>query len=461
METTRLDFEALGAFVRERMAHYHVPGAAVGVLAGQATGRGQAVAAGFGVTNTEHPLAVDERTLFQVGSITKTVTGTALMRLATEGRLDLDVPLRRYLPGLRLADEAVAARVTARHLLTHTGGWVGDFFDDCGPGDDALERMLDKVARLPQLAPLGAVWSYNNAGFYLAGRLVEVLTGQTYERAARDLVLDPLGMEHSFFFAAEAISHRVAAGHEAIYEAAGGGALPAVARPWSLARTANPVGGLVSCAADMLRYARLHLGQRPDVLGPEALRAMQTPRVPAANGEHMGLAWFVREAGGVRLLRHNGGTRGQCATLLLAPAQRVALVVLTNSERGDELHQAVTRWVLERALGVVEAEPQAQPVPPEARAELEGRYKAAAADRVIYARDGQLWLRVEPKGGFPTADAPPGEAPPPVRVAWAGPDNLVMLDEPLKGVKAEVLRDKDGRIEWLRAGGRVHRRQAG
>jgi hypothetical protein len=132
--------------------------------------------------------------------------------------------------------------------------------------------------------------------------------------------------------------------------------------------------------------------------------------------------------------------------------------VLTNSERGDELHQAVTRWVLERTLGVVEAEPEPQPVPPAAQAEYEGRYSAAAADRVIYARDGELWLQIEPKGGFPTADSPPGERPPAVRLALAGHDWLVMRDEPLKGARAEILRDKDGRIEWLRAGGRVHRR---
>jgi hypothetical protein len=289
--------------------------------------------------------------------------------------------------------------------------------------------------------------------------VVEVLTGRTYEQAARELVLDPLGMGHSYFFAAEAISHRVAAGHEAIYGEADVRSVPAVARPWGLARTANPAGGLVSCAADMLRYARLHLGERPEVLGPAALAEMQAPRVPAANDEHLGLTWFVREVKGLRLIRHNGGTRGQCATLLLAPARGLALVVLTNSERGDELHQAVTRWVLERSLGIVEPEPAPQPVPPETMAEYEGRYKAAAADRVIYARDGALWLQVEPKGGFPTADSPPGERPPPVRVALAGRDRLVMLDEPLQGVKAEILRDKDGRIEWLRAGGRAHKRQ--
>jgi CubicO group peptidase (beta-lactamase class C family) len=80
------------------------------------------------------------------------------MRLVEAGSLDLDVPVRTYLPELRLADEDVAQRVTTRHLLTHTGGWEGDYFDDLGPGDDALARMVAAVAELPQVTPLSEIW---------------------------------------------------------------------------------------------------------------------------------------------------------------------------------------------------------------------------------------------------------------------------------------------------------------
>ena len=89
--------------------------------------------------------------------------------------------------------------MTARHLFTHTGGWLGDYFADTGPGDDALARAVERVANLPQETPLGEIYSYNNAGFYLAGRLVEVLSGMTYEMAVHKLVLGPLGMKTSFF----------------------------------------------------------------------------------------------------------------------------------------------------------------------------------------------------------------------------------------------------------------------
>ena len=158
---------------------------------------GEEHVAGFGVTSLENPLDVTPDTLFQIGSITKTFTATAVMRLVERGELDLDSPLRTYLPGLKLGDEDVAARVTMRHLLTHTGGWIGDYFDDFGSGDDALARMCESMATLPQLTPLGEVWSYNNAGFYLAGRVIEVIAGKPYEEAMQELVLEPLGLEQT------------------------------------------------------------------------------------------------------------------------------------------------------------------------------------------------------------------------------------------------------------------------
>src|SRR5262249_15197859 len=146
-------------------------------------------------TNVNHPATVAADTLFQIGSITKTMTATIVMRLVEMGKLDLGTPIRAYLPDLRLSDEAGAARRTMRHLLTHVGGWEGDYliFADTGRGDDALARFIAKMEGAPQLTPLGEVWAYNNAGFYIAGRVIEAVTGQSYEMAAKKLQLVPLG----------------------------------------------------------------------------------------------------------------------------------------------------------------------------------------------------------------------------------------------------------------------------
>jgi CubicO group peptidase (beta-lactamase class C family) len=202
------DFALLSKQVQAAMQRYGVPGVAVGVLA-----QGREHLAGFGVTNVESPRPVDIDTLFQVGSLAKLATSTAIMRLVEQGCLSLDAPVRDYLPDLTLADAAVADRVTLAHLLTHTSGWTGDFFPDTGRGNDALARYVAAMAKLPQVSAPGRYLSYDNAGYALAGRVLEYLAGKPYETTVKELLFTPLAMPRSTFFAEEAITQTVAAGH--------------------------------------------------------------------------------------------------------------------------------------------------------------------------------------------------------------------------------------------------------
>jgi CubicO group peptidase (beta-lactamase class C family) len=438
-------FRRLGDTLQEAMVRHHVPGVAVGVLAD-----GREWVAAYGITSVEHPLPVEADTLFQIGSITKTITGTALMRLAEMGRLDVNVPVRTYLPDFRLSSEAVAAKVTLRHLLTHAGGWAGDFFADTGPGDDALARIVAGMAHLEQLTPLGTVWSYNNAGFYAAGRLIEVVTVRPYEEAVQELVLDPLRMRHSYFHPADVLTHRVVAGHHVDAERA------VVARPWALPRAAHPIGGLISSVPDLLRYARLHLADRPSgdaaPLAPASVAAMQAPQIEASGGMHWGLSWGLRRAGGVRIVTHGGATRGQTATFVLAPERRFALAVLTNSDRGSALYAEITPWALRHFLGLEDPVPSPLPLSGEDLRPYAGRYVGALAtsDLDLVPEGDHLRLRVLFKGGFPKKDTPP---PPPLPLMRAGlfaPDRLIILDGPMKETRGEFLRGPDGMIEWLR-----------
>src|SRR3989442_10269807 len=120
----------LEALVREGMARHHVPGVAIGILHD-----GEEDVAAYGVTNLDHPLPIDADTLFEIASITKTMTATVAARLAAEGRLDLDAPVGRYVQDLRTSDPAVASRVTVRDLFTHTPGWFGEYLAPPRSGD--------------------------------------------------------------------------------------------------------------------------------------------------------------------------------------------------------------------------------------------------------------------------------------------------------------------------------------
>ncbi len=445
-------FLKLTDLILSKMQRFSIPGVSVGVLIGD-----QEFTASFGVTSIENPLIVTPETLFQIGSITKTFTGTATMRLVEMEKLRLDKPIRHYIPDLKLADESVAQRVTLRHLLTHTGGWAGDYFNDFGQGDDALAKMVAKLVDLPQLTPLGDVWSYNNAGFYLVGRLIEVVTGLSYEAALKELILSPLGMDHSFFFAHEVISYRFAVGH-ALEDGK-----PTVARPWAVGRAIHPVGGLVTNLPDLFRYARFHMGDGTTQDGIRLLRAdtlaeMQAPLVPASGIRSFGLSWGVMDIDDHRLISHGGGTKGQVTFLGISPAQHFAMIVLTNGEDGDAITSSAWSEALQLFLDLEMPEAQPIQVSTEKLMEYTGKYDSLAEILDLRLEESVLVLHTYNKGGFPTPNTPPMPNPPAVKAALCGEDRLVVLDEPMKGNRGEFLRSEAGTIEWLRLGGRVHRR---
>ena len=225
--------EALRDFVEATATRFGIPGVAVGVWAD-----GQEIYACHGVTSIDNPLPVDRDTLFVLGSVTKTYTATALMRLVAEGRVELDAPVRRYVPELRLADEQAAAEVTVLNLLNHTAGLDWRIIVDTGEGDDALAREVAKLAELKLIAPPGTRASYSQAGYNLAGRIVEKVTGLTYERAVASLLFEPLGLSHSFFARDDVMTRRFAVGHNR-----GEDGTLSIARPWTASAQRQPRRG--------------------------------------------------------------------------------------------------------------------------------------------------------------------------------------------------------------------------
>jgi CubicO group peptidase (beta-lactamase class C family) len=435
------------------MEEKRIPGVVVGILQD-----GEVSTAGFGVTNTDHPLPVTEETLFQIGSITKTFTCLAVMRLVEAGKLDLDATVRSCLPDFAVVDETASARATVRHLLTHMGGWVGDLFEDTGPGDDALQKYVADMAELEQLAPLGTVWSYNNAGFSLTGRVIEQVTSKSCEAALKELVLEPLGLENCYLDPAEVITHRFAVGHNVAEKG------PQVARPWALPRAVRAAGGIVCPVRDLLRYARFQLGDGTSedgtrLLQPETMTAMHSPQVSIWGKEHqMGLAWFIDDVDGTRTLSHGGGTNGQITLLTLVPDHQLALAVLTNADRGGDLTGDVNKWILKEYLGLESEEPAAIESTAEELAAYVGRYVRPFAEIELGILGGKLVGQLTFKGSFPTKDSPPPPSPPPASIARCEEDRLLILDGPAKGSTVDVIRKPDGTIGWLRMG-RLHRRE--
>ena len=443
------NFKTIGARIQKEMKRLKVPGVSIGIYH-----QGREWTAGFGITSIENPLPVTADTLFQTGSISKTFTGTLLMMLAEQEKVELDAPVRTYLKEFKLSDATVTKHATVRHLLTHTGGWVGDYFNDFGNGDDALDRMVKDIAKLPQVQPLGNIWSYNNAGFNIASRVIEVVTGKPYEKALQEMLLDPLGFTMTFLYPSDVLfTHRFVVGHYLEAEKV------KVARPWAIGRAGNGVGGVVSTVKDLLAYARFHMGDGKAngkrVIRKRTLEAMRKVQVNAGGRGDMAITWFIRYAEDLTAYAHGGATHGQQAYFFYIPEKDFALAILTNSDDGGIITGQTFGWALDLYFGIKLKAPQPIETPQELH-EFVGRYQIGTECFDIKVKGKQLIYHHIPLGGFPTPDTPPGPALPPMRFAFYKHDHLVGLDEPYNGALADIIRDDRGRVQYFRVGGRAH-----
>lgn len=449
-------FDAVASLAEAKMKEFGVPGVAIGIL-----NNGVVTTRGLGITNVEDPLPVTAHTVFPIASISKTFAATAIMRLVEQGKIDLRAPVRKYLPDFHVRDEAASRDVTVWHLVTHLGGWEGQV---SGPdrGTETLKNFVESstVTGLMQVAPPGAAWSYNNAGFSIAGRVIEAVTGTSINRAIRDLVFQPLGLEHAGTTAGEFIVQRFAAGHSTR------NGTPTLQRPF-VPSSSVTAGGVGLCITDLLAYARFHLGDGTAangerVLKRETLELMRTVQAhKQSTDDDIGIAWHLRNVAGVRTASHGGTLAGHILLLEIVPERNFAIAILTNSNVGWRLIQDVEREALKSYLGITYAKNQAiahrglvetlPNVEPTAKQPDFGPYVgtyARPSNTVVVRTEGNHLLVQE----RPTGNRPPGVESP---IAFFGPDRAVITDGADRGQSIEFVRDAAGKVTWIRVVGRV------
>ncbi|WP_051671106.1 MULTISPECIES: serine hydrolase domain-containing protein [unclassified Microbacterium] len=337
----------LQEFLDVTAADLGVPGAAVGVIDGD-----RELIATTGVAAVDTGAAVTESTLFQVGSTSKTFTGTVAMHLVENGALDLDTRVVDVLPDFRLADGEALAALRIRHLLTHSGGFLGDADDRPGWDDDALARNVATFSDLPQFFAPGTIASYSNAGIRLLGRVIETITDETFEQAVQRVVLDPLGMTETFFFPWDVIARPHAVGH-----VPGENGAMATFPHWPLTRDIAAEGGIVSSVRDQLTYARFQMRGKSEGTPPvgDATRLlMQQPHLAAGPPiDAIGLPWLLSRHGSARVVMHGGNISDtQLSEFVMAPEEHLAVTVLTNSGSGKALGAQLVDWCFARLRGI-------------------------------------------------------------------------------------------------------------
>ena len=456
-------FDAIVELTRAKMREFNVPGVALGIF-----DNGVITTRGLGVTNIEDPLPVTDHTVFPIASISKTFAATMMMRLAEQGKVDLAAPVRNYLPDFKVRDEAVARDVTVWNLLTHTAGWEGQV-SGADRGEDTLRNFTATV--MPDLMQVGsldvaqgkpraAVWSYNNAGFSVSGRVIEAVTGTSINRAVRDLVFTPLGLAHAGTTAGEFIVNRFAAGHASRADA------PAtLQRPFSPSVSVT-AGGVGLCITDLMHYAKFHLG---DGTAPNGVRllsraSLETMRATQlhkqSTDDDIGIAWHLRNVGALRVAAHGGTLSGHILLLEIVPEKNFAIGILTNATNGWRLIQEVEREILKQYhgatfpknhaiahRGLVETLPNVEPLAKQPDfAPYLGRYLRPMNAVSVRVEGGRLVVQEIPNGGDPR---------PVIPIAFYGPDRAVVTEGNDRGQSIEFVRDAKGAITWVRVVGRV------
>jgi len=453
------ELKDVSAWIADRLPalieQYDVPGAAVGVLAD-----GQVVEHAAGVLSLSTGVEATTDSVFQIGSITKLWTSSLAMQLVDEGKVDLDATVRTYLPEFRIADESAAASITVRQLLTHTSGFEGDVFTDTGVGDDCVEKYLGVLHDVPQLFPPGAMWSYNNAGFTVLGRLVEVLRGTTYDDCLRRHLIEPLGITHAATSPYEAILFRAAVGHVP----PGQDEPHQPAKQWAICRSNIPAGSMFAMSVgSLLAFARMHLEDGRTSAGTHVLAAGTPARMqdreavlPALGhfGDSWGLGFERFETPGGVVVGHDGATIGQYAFLRMVPEAGVAVALLTNGGRVAELYDDVVGHVLTELTG---ARLPVPPTPPATPPRVDaggyvGTYSCQEADVTISQDEaGRVWLDEVPQGvAVEMGDTPVHTE----LVAYDDDDTFIALhpDRGMHRLYVFLDRDGDGRASYLHTG---------
>jgi CubicO group peptidase (beta-lactamase class C family) len=378
---------------------------------------------GQGFADIASGTPIDADTVFRIGSITKPFTAIAVMQLHEQGLIDLDAPANDYLRAYQLIPaQAGLGPATVRHLLTHTAGiaevqHVRDLFHpEAGPFEgrppilnvsagEPLPSLAEYYRRgLPVVAEPGTRFAYSNHGFATLGQIVEEVSGIALERYFRERIFEPLGMAHTDLLRSDRVRSRLATG----YALRRHGVTAVPDRDWIGAGC----GGIYSSARDIARFAAALLGgganEHGSILDPATLSTMWEPHhQPDARVPGWGLGFTRGDAGGHRMVGHDGILPGFNSALLLAPDDGLAIVAFTNGSRGafvwmETEFKRLLRHLLDAPDDVVRTD---IPHHPEIWDELCGRYwppprisdlrqrLAIPGGFEVFVRGGRLMIR--------------------------------------------------------------------
>jgi CubicO group peptidase (beta-lactamase class C family) len=350
---------AFDAYVSRAVKDWDVPGLAVAVVKDDS----MVFARGYGVRAVGTRDAVDTHTLFALGSTTKAFTALATALMVDAGKLRWDDPVATYVPGFVLRDPYVTHELTVRDLLTHELGFADPEYLWYG-NDQTLADMIRRLRYLPPQTSFRSRFAYNNIGYAAAGLIAGRVNRSSWDDLVRTRILGPLGMTETVLQGPE-LRGKVDVTRPHAYVGDTLRALPASSQ--ELVDAIAPAGSMYSNVLDMSKWMRFLLdsgrvaGQR--LVSDTAFAELMRPQVLVPSGEFYptaklthpsftayGMAWFLEDYRGEKVVFHTGSIDGLVAIVGLMPARRLGLVVVANRDHAEVRHALMYR-VFDAYLG--------------------------------------------------------------------------------------------------------------
>ncbi len=341
----------IDAYIREAMAEWKIPGLAIAVVKD-----GEVILSkGYGYRDADEELPVTPRTLFAIGSITKSFTVTLLGMIEDEGKVDWDEPVRSYLPDFELSDEVATEYMTPRDLVTHRSGLPRH--DVLWYGSPLTRRELyERLRHIEPNREFREVFQYQNLMYMTAGYLAGQIAGRNWEALVAERIFEPLDMSRSNFSVEDSQKDDdFAYPHTEIDDL-----LKQI--DFRNIDEIGPAGSINSSVEEMIRYVQLHMNKgklgEEQLLSSNNAEQMQMPQM-AMRGTiqydelghtSYGMGFFVTSYRGRKLVHHGGGIDGFISLLSFMPSENVGMIVLTNKSGNNPVPTIVTRGVYDRVL---------------------------------------------------------------------------------------------------------------
>ncbi|MBI1914349.1 MAG: serine hydrolase [Planctomycetes bacterium] len=341
--------------ITKAMRDWQVPGLAIAIVKDDAV----VLAKGYGVRKLGEASPVNERTLFAIGSVSKSFTAAALGMLVDEGKMKWDDPVIKHLPGFLLKDPFVTREITLRDLLSHRTGlgrlelvWYGS----PASREDVLRRM--RYAKLGSGFRSG--FGYQNVMYLAAGQTIPTVTGKSWDEFVSQRIFKPLGMTSTnTSIKAFGKADNVATPQEKSED-------KVKVIPWRNIDNIGPAGSINSNVVDMAQWLRLQLGEgtynKQRLLSSGAIKEMHMPQTvmrnegttaklfPDTHFMAYGLGWMLQDYRGQKIVQHGGGIDGMISLVAMIPEKKLGVVLLTNRD-GQQLTTALAFRIFDAYLG--------------------------------------------------------------------------------------------------------------